>query len=226
MRISRKAWLLIVICAGAPSASAEAPVAIVEDVKGQVTGLEAMDYLAKGRTIRLTPDDAVVIGYLDSCVREAIRGGTIEIGETESKVESGVVERGKVECDARRMIGAPGLNLESTGFISRGDDGNESLPTVPRAPPPEFTLYGSSPLVELNGGGTLVIARTRQDRANISAGTSIQRSSRVGDSSISRQKASRSRQEACTPPAGRSASLCSTSTAPLSPAHPRSSADC
>jgi len=162
MAISRKAWLLIIACISAPSSSAEAPVAIVEDVKGHVTGIEVMDYLAKGRTIRLAPDDAIVIGYLDSCVREAIRGGTIEIGETESKVESGLVERGKVECDARRMMGAPGLNLESTGFISRGDNGKESLPSVPRAPPPEFTLYGSSPLLELNGDGPLVIARLDQ----------------------------------------------------------------
>ncbi len=159
MKISRKAWLLIVVCAGAPSASAEAPVAIVEDVKGQVTGLEVMDYLTRGRTIRLGPDDAVVIGYLGSCVREAIRGGTIEIGEAQSQVESGVVERGKVECDARRMIAAPGVLLESTGFISRGEAGAESLPSVPRAPGPEFTLYGSSPLLELNGSGPLVIAR-------------------------------------------------------------------
>ena len=155
MRISGKAWPLILVCAGAPSASAEAPVAIVEDVKGQVNGLEAMDYLTKGRIIRLAPDETVIIGYLESCVREAIRGGTIEIGETESKVESGFVERDKVECDARRMVGAPGLTLDSTGFISRGDDGKESMPSVPRAPPPEFTLYGSSPLVELNGGGKL-----------------------------------------------------------------------
>lgn len=159
MKLSRKAWLLVVVCAGAPSASAEAAVAIVEDVKGHVVGIEPMDYLTRGRTIRLAPDDAVVIGYLGSCIREAIRGGAIEIGETESKVESGVVERGKVECDARRMIGAPGLLLESTGFISRGEAGKESLPSVPRAPGPEFTLYGSSPLIELNGGGTLVIAR-------------------------------------------------------------------
>jgi hypothetical protein len=158
MRISRKAWLLFLACAAAPSASAEAPVAIVEDVKGQVAGLEVMDYLSRGRTIRLAPDDAVVIGYLGSCVREAIRGGTIEIGETESKVESGVVERGRVECDARRMVGAPGVVLESTGFISR-EPGGESLPSVPRAPPPEFILYGASPLVELNGAGPLVIAR-------------------------------------------------------------------
>lgn len=159
MKISRKALPLIVVCVCAPSLSAEAPVAIVEEVKGQVAGLEAMDYLSQGRTIRLAPDDEVVIGYLDSCIREAIRGGTIEIGEIQSKVESGFVERDKVECDARRMVGAPELNLESTGFISRGDNSEENLPSVPRSPPPEFTLYGSSPLLELNGAGPLVIAR-------------------------------------------------------------------
>jgi len=110
-------------------------------------------------TIRLTPNDAIIIGYLGSCVREAIHGGIIEIGETESKIDSGIVEREKVECDAPRMIAAPGLLLESTGFISRGEAGAETLPRVPRAPGPEFTLYGSSPLLDLYGDGPLVIAR-------------------------------------------------------------------
>ena len=159
MKSAWKAWALVLICVGAPSASAAAPAAIVEDVKGQVAGLDTMQYLAKGTTIRLAADDAVVIDYLNSCIRETIRGGTIEIGETESQVDSGFVERGKVECDARRMFGAPGLILESTGFISRGGNGEESLPSVPRAPPPEFTLYGSSPFLELKGDGPLVIAR-------------------------------------------------------------------
>ena len=36
---------------------------------------------------------------------------------------------------------------------------SERLPTAPRAPGPQFTLYGSSPLIELNGRGPLVIAR-------------------------------------------------------------------
>jgi hypothetical protein len=172
MTISREVCLWAVICVGAGSASAAQPVAIVEDVKSQVAGLEDMDYLTKGATFRLAPDDAVVIGYLESCVREAIRGGRIEIGETQSKVESGVVERAKIECDAGRMVGAPGVALESTGFITRGlalgvespmsgaPLAGPSPPTEPLAQKPEFTLYGASPLIELKGAaGLLVIVR-------------------------------------------------------------------
>ena len=155
-KLLRYCFVLSLI-ASASRAAAEAPVAIVEDVKGKVEGLEAMDYLAKGRTFRLSEDESVVVSYLASCVREAIRGGTVEIGETESKVELGVVERGKVECDAERMVAASVLVLDSAGQILRSD--KQRGPNVPRSPGPEFTLFGSSPLLELNGRGPLVIAR-------------------------------------------------------------------
>jgi hypothetical protein len=53
MKISRRACLLVIACAGAHSASAQAPVALVEDVKGQVASPEIMDYLFAGMTLRL-----------------------------------------------------------------------------------------------------------------------------------------------------------------------------
>ena len=161
MTIARRAGLLLVatLASAFPSA-AQTPVAIVEAVKGQVQRLEAMDYLVPGRTFRLSGDDAVVIDYLKSCVRETIRGGEVTIGTEQSAVEQGVVERAKVECDAEDMMAASGQTLDATGFILRdGAGGTERLPTVPRAPAPQFTLYGSAPLIELDGAGPLVIAR-------------------------------------------------------------------
>jgi hypothetical protein len=161
MTITRRAGLLLVatLASAFPSA-AQTPVAIVEAVKGQVHGLEAMDYLVPGRTFHLSGDDAVVIDYLKSCVRETIRGGEVTIGTDESAVEQGVVERAKVECDAQDMMAASGQTLDATGFILRdGAGGTERLPTVPRAPAPQFTLYGSAPLIEVDGAGPLVIAR-------------------------------------------------------------------
>jgi len=161
MTITRRAGLLLVatLASAFPSA-AQTPVAIVEEVKGRVQHLEAMDYLVPGRTFRLSGDDAVVIDYLKSCVRETIRGGEVTIGTDESAVEQGVVERAKVECDAEDMMAASGQTLDATGFILRdGAGGTERLPTVPRAPGPQFTLYGSAPLIEVDGAGPLVIAR-------------------------------------------------------------------
>ncbi len=160
MTISRKACLLLVAFAQAHAASAQSPVAIVEEVKGQIAALEVMDYLVSGRTLRLGREDTVVIGYLKSCIRETIHGGTVEIGDQQSTVEAGVVERGKVECDAQDMMTTSGQPLDSTGYILRlPATPGERLPEVPRAPAPQFTLYGSSPLIELNGLGPLVIAR-------------------------------------------------------------------
>ena len=93
MKISRTACLFVIACIGAHPASAQSAAALVEDVKGQVAGLEVMDYLAPGRTFRLEPDESVVIDYLNSCVRETIHGGTVKIGVKQSEVQSGAVER-------------------------------------------------------------------------------------------------------------------------------------
>ena len=160
MNISRRACLIVIACAGAHSASAQTPVALVEDVKGQVAGLEVMDYLVAGRTFRLGPDETVVIDYLNSCVRETIKGGTVKIGVKQSEVESGAVERGKVDCDAAKMMTTSGQVVDNAGYIFRESGAaKESLPKIARAPDPQFTLYGLSPLIELDGSGPLVIGR-------------------------------------------------------------------
>ena len=135
MKVSRKTGLVIAVCVQAHAASAQSPVAIVEDVKGQVAGLEAMDYLVSGRTLRLTRDETVVIGYLKSCVRETIHGGTVKIGDKQSTVEAGVIERAKVACDAQGMMATPAQPLDSTGYVVRGGvTASERLPEAPRAP--------------------------------------------------------------------------------------------
>ena len=160
MNVSLRACLFSAACFEAQAAFAQAPVAIVEDVKGSVAGIEAMDYLVPGQSFRLSPDQAVVIGYLKSCVHETIRGGAVEIGNEQSTVERGVVERAKVECDAQDMMATSGQALDATGYVLRdGAAERERLPKVPKAPEPQFTLYGSAPLIELNGSGPLVIAR-------------------------------------------------------------------
>ena len=41
----------------------------------------------------------LVIGYLESCLREVINGGTVTIGQEQSKVVGGSIEREIVECD-------------------------------------------------------------------------------------------------------------------------------
>jgi hypothetical protein len=55
-------------------AAAQSPVAVVEDVRGQVIGVEFMDYVAPGAIIKMGPDGRVVLGYMKSCRRETITG--------------------------------------------------------------------------------------------------------------------------------------------------------
>src|ERR1700682_3653618 len=82
-------------------AAAQAPVAVVEDVRGTVTGAEFMDYVAPGKVIKLGPGGAVVLGYMKSCWRETITGGgTVIVGAEESMVHLGDVKAGKVQGDS------------------------------------------------------------------------------------------------------------------------------
>jgi hypothetical protein len=137
------------------TAWAQAPVALVEDVTGNPAGVSFMDYLAAGKLIQLGPQEAIVLSYFSTCLREVIQGGSIRIGVEQSEVASGRVERTKVDCEASKMLDSVGQTNDSASLIIRGHRPSAIQP----APPAEFTLYGVSPFVELRGNGTLVIAR-------------------------------------------------------------------
>lgn len=134
-------------------AAAQAPVAVVEDVQGKVTGAEFMDYVAPGKVIKLGPASTVVLGYMKSCWRETITGvGTVIVGAEASMVHLGDVKANKVDCDSGhpqlidRQVG------ESAATVVRSLGGKDSMS-------PRFTLYGLSPVVETTGRGKLVVER-------------------------------------------------------------------
>jgi hypothetical protein len=156
-----RSWPLLAIgCLPVAPAFAEAPTAIVEDVDSAPSEVETMSYLEPGKTIDLGKDGRLVLSYLNSCVRETIHGGFVVIGREQSDTRFAQVEREKIACDAARMSAAPGRSLDVAGMVLRNSAReNNGAPHIAPAQNPEFVLYGSSPLVELNGGGTLVIAR-------------------------------------------------------------------
>jgi hypothetical protein len=132
---------------------AQAPVALVEEVGGKPAGVEFMDYVAAGKVIKLGARDSIVLGYLKSCWRETIRGGTVTVGPAQSEVQGGTVERVRVECDGGRMELAAAQAKQSAAAVVR-------KVTTPRTvPKPQFTIYGRTPVVELKGGGKLAIER-------------------------------------------------------------------
>jgi hypothetical protein len=134
---------------------AQAPVALVEDVTGNPPGVSFMDYVEAGKLIQLGPQEAIVLSYFSTCLREVIQGGSIRVGVEQSDVVSGHVERTKVDCEASKMLDSVGQTNDSASLIIRG----HRPAAIQPAPPAEFTLYGVSPFVELRGNGTLVIAR-------------------------------------------------------------------
>jgi hypothetical protein len=152
MKASGRAAIFLAVMGSASAAFAQAPVAVVEDVQGKTAGVELMDYVTPGQKITLGSGDSIVLGYVKSCWRETISGGTVTVGAEQSTVEGGKVERTKVACDSGKISLAPPQAGKAGGMVFRDMPGTR----------PQFILYGSSPLIEAKGGGMLVIERTDQ----------------------------------------------------------------
>ena len=134
-------------------ATAQTPVAVVEEVQGKVTGAEFMDYVAPGKVIKLGPAGVVVLSYMKSCWRETITGaGTVIVGAEESMVHLGEVKASKVLCDSGHPQPIDREVGESAATVVRSMEAKASMS-------PRFTLYGLSPVVETNGRGKLVVER-------------------------------------------------------------------
>jgi hypothetical protein len=147
---------------------AQAPVAIVEDVKGKVSGAEFMDYVAPGAVIKLGADGVVVLGYMTSCVRETIKGGVAIIGAEESRTSLSDVSREKVECDAKRAQLSPREATQSAATTFRSMDPAKQVVAATQP-----VVYGLSPVIQLAKPGKLVIERIdapgERIEANVSA---------------------------------------------------------
>ena len=135
-------------------ASAQAPVAVVEEVKGKPAGIEFMDYVTPGKVIKLGPKDTIVLGYMKSCWRETITGGTVVVGAEQSLVHLGKVDRAKVDCDGANQRLTSQEARDSAAAVFRN-----MTPAQQAITPARVTIYGLSPIVEVNGRGKLVIER-------------------------------------------------------------------
>jgi hypothetical protein len=133
------------------------PVALIEDVQGQVAGAELMDYVAPGQVIKLGPDGALVLSYLKSCRRETVSGaGSVTIGAGESRVEGANLKSDIVNCDAGHAQATARETSEVAATIVRGigQDDDAALP--------QAIVYGASPIFEATGRGTLAVERLDQ----------------------------------------------------------------
>jgi len=160
---------VIAVCAGllmlVVPAAAESPTAVVEEVQGKVTGAEFMDYVTPKTVIKLGAKSSVIISYLKSCRREKISGlGTVIVGTDESFVQFADVKAEKAECDSSQSQATTKATSEVAATVLRSMAKSASSTIKP-----QLTLYGTSPVVEAKGRGTLVVERldVKGDRQQI-----------------------------------------------------------
>jgi hypothetical protein len=144
-------WAALV---GPAAAQLSAPVAIVEDVKGDVPGIEFMDYLYPGKVIKLGATGTIVLNYLNSCLRETITGGVVVVGTEQSKVSLADIQSAKVDCTA------PKANLSENEASQSAATAFRSIKAETKAAAPVAVVYGLSPVFDVGGRGKLVIERT------------------------------------------------------------------
>jgi hypothetical protein len=129
------------------------PVALIEEVQGEVAGAELMDYVAPGQVIKLGPDGMLVLSYLKSCRRETVSGaGSVTVGSGESKVEGAQLKNDVVNCDAGHAQATTRETSEVAATIVRSIGPDD-------ADLPQAIVYGASPIFEAKGRGTLAVER-------------------------------------------------------------------
>jgi len=150
---------LFAVAGLAAPAAAQSPVAVVEEIQGNVTGAEFMDYVVPGKVIKLGAGASVVLGYMKSCRRETISGvGTVIVGQDESMVHLADVRAAQASCDQAQSHATARQTSDVAATVVRSMDNQKNV--APR--PHQLTLYGASPLVEARGRGTLVFDRLDQ----------------------------------------------------------------
>lgn len=139
-------------------AAAQVPVAVVENVDGNV-GVEFMDYVIAGQVIDLGGNGSIVLSYMKSCVRETITGGTVIALDEESLVQGGKVERDRQRCDAKRMQLDASRATQSAGTVYRG-----AAETMMAGKVEPMILYGRSPMLQVDDRRSPLLIQ-RLDRA-------------------------------------------------------------
>mgnify|MGYP001259980460 CR=1 FL=1 len=127
------------------SEAADTPSAIVEDVSGSTKSVQFMDYLIPGKQIEIGAGNRLIIGYLQSCIRESIIGGKVTIGQKQSVVLGGKVTRERVECDGGNLQNMTAKGSGSAVTVFRAKPGAPS--NLPRS---QITIYGTTPFVSLS----------------------------------------------------------------------------
>ena len=129
MTMTGAQWSVVAIAltTGLHAASAAEPVAIVETLAAEGTGLQFMDNVEEGRVIDLGSVGRITLGYLASCRQEQLRGGRVVVGRQQSTVENGEVRRERVDCDGGAIKLSAGEANKSGVMVFRKPPKRHSL---------------------------------------------------------------------------------------------------
>ncbi len=135
-----------------------------------------MDYLAAGRTILLGETGRVTVGYLNSCMREEVVGGTVTIGVASSVIVNGKVRRQRVECDGGKLL----LTAEQAGksgaiVFRRGTSPAHEVTTKP-----SLRIFSREPVLRIAARPS-VATLERLDRAEGTVSLPLQKGKGVAD---------------------------------------------
>jgi hypothetical protein len=138
-------------CSVFVTASLAEPVAIVEETENYSGQLQEMDLLENGQIISLGDKGKVKISYLETCVVEDITGGEITVGQGQSKVIGGNVERKKIGSCSTGGVLLSEAQSNSSGVIAfRGSKNrNSSISTI---------IFSRVPKIYASKEGHLIIS--------------------------------------------------------------------
>jgi hypothetical protein len=164
------AFLFLIVAgllsSGFQPVKADTPVAVVEDVGEDVQSVQLFDFVQAGQTIVLGDRERLVLGYLSSCRREEITGGTVTVGTSASTVAGGDVSVETVECDGGGLVLTAEQKGKSGVQVVRADEASGGAGEKR----PSLTIYGASPVIlAVGASGSVSIMRLDRSETTIVA---------------------------------------------------------
>ena len=81
-----------------------APVAMIIRNWDDESGRDrAIEYINQGAVLELGADETAIIGYLQSCTLETVKGGVVTIGLEQSEIRGGTITREQFACAADEL---------------------------------------------------------------------------------------------------------------------------
>jgi hypothetical protein len=152
---TKKIIPLIILGIIASTQSKAEPVAVVEDVNFVSDHIQPMDFLDAETTFELKSSESIVIGYFSSCLRESIKGGNVTIGQHQSTVIDGEINRKTLECVGGDKVAGSAVNQTAAAVVFRTKKSKNAATAYK-------TIYSLSPIVRIVSD----YAQLRVTRAN------------------------------------------------------------